>query len=270
MARSIALTMPYVTVLVSASGEPKASTGSPTTTWSELPNCTGGRPLLSSLSTAMSDSGSVPTNWAAALLASLNTTVAVPLSPLITWSLVTTYPSLDTMKPEPRLVPLPVPTRTVTTLGSTFLTAPASESGGRCAAPAVVPLPPAPRIGCPPVPTPPRWAKKYPSVPPSPPASSAVTIATRKTRPRPRRIGTAVTGSGAGTPSPTALVRITTAAGEAGSRHGSCSASDHQTSWRPEPSVTIGTPHFVTYQDYTLPPVVPRPVRHPGEPTGPA
>src|SRR5256714_10097188 len=38
------------------------------------------------------------------------------------------------MKPEPRLVPLPVPTRTVTTLGSTFLTAAASESGGRCAA----------------------------------------------------------------------------------------------------------------------------------------
>src|SRR5438874_2338857 len=202
MARSIALTMPYVTVLVSASGEPKASTGSPTTTWSELPNCTGGRPLLSSLSTAMSDSGSVPTNWAAALLASLNTTVAVPLSPLITWSLVTTYPSLDTMKPEPRLVPLPVPTRTVTTLGSTFLTAPASESGGRCAAPAVVPLPPAPRLGCPPVPTPTRSAKKDPSVPRTTPADSAVTIATEMTGRSPLRLRTTVPASRAVTPSP--------------------------------------------------------------------
>src|SRR6266571_568286 len=157
------------------------------------------------------------------------------------------------MNPEPRLVPLLVPTLMVTTLGSTFLTAPASESGGRCAAGA--------GLAPPPVPTTPRWAKTYPSVPPSPPASSAVTIATRNTRPSPRRAGTAVTGSGSGPASPDPGVGwTTTAAGDAGSRHGSCSASDHQTSWRrrqPEPSVTIGTPHFVMYQDCTLPQVPP-------------
>jgi hypothetical protein len=153
MVRSSALTMPYVTVLTSASGEPKASTGSPTAIWSELPNCTGERPGLATLITAMSDSGSRPTRVAAAVEPSLNATESVSSAFSTTWSLVMTYPSAETTKPDP-MAPA---TRTVTTLGLTALATPASDSGARWAAagascwgaPRVVPAPP----------TPPRTAK---------------------------------------------------------------------------------------------------------------
>ena len=54
--------MPEVTVLARASGEPKASTGSPTAIASESPNShRHAGPALATLITAMSDSGSLPT-----------------------------------------------------------------------------------------------------------------------------------------------------------------------------------------------------------------
>ena len=67
-----------------------ASTGSPTAIESESPNVTAGSPDFAILSTAMSDSGSVPTSLAGAVLASLNVIVAFPSMPSITWSLVIT------------------------------------------------------------------------------------------------------------------------------------------------------------------------------------
>ena len=88
--RSTALTMPAVTVLASASGEPNASTGSPTAIASESPSSTGCRPVLSTLITAMSDSGSLPTTSALAVLPSLNITDALPEVSPTTWSLVIT------------------------------------------------------------------------------------------------------------------------------------------------------------------------------------
>src|SRR5215218_9145249 len=126
MVRSMALTMPDVTVLTRASGEPNASTGSPTAISSELPNFTAGSPDFCTLMTAMSDSGSRPTSFAAAVEPSLNDTdIASPLLPSTTWSLVITYPSAETTKPDP-IAPV---TRTVTTLGVTALATPASDSG---------------------------------------------------------------------------------------------------------------------------------------------
>jgi hypothetical protein len=83
--------MPYVTVFDSASGEPIASTGSPTCTASESPNCIGTRLAgWSILSTATSDSGTVPTIRAAVEVASLKVTVAPWAEPATTWSFVMT------------------------------------------------------------------------------------------------------------------------------------------------------------------------------------
>src|SRR4029453_14472104 len=130
MVRSRALTMPYVTVLTRANGEPNASTGSPTAIWSELPNSTGGTLGLATLSTAMSDSGSRPTRVAADVVPSLNATERVVAAPPAPWALVITYPSGETTKPEP-MAPV---TRTVTTLGVTRLATPAKDSGARWAA----------------------------------------------------------------------------------------------------------------------------------------
>jgi hypothetical protein len=147
-----------VTVFDSASGAPTASTGSPTWIVSESANSTGGRPVWSIFRTATSDSVSVPTSRAGAVRPSEKVTVieAPPLGPPTTWSLVSTYPSPDTMKPEPRLPELPARARIVTTLGRTFLTTPASDSGARLAASGGLP----PRLEPPPsgVPPPPRSA----------------------------------------------------------------------------------------------------------------
>src|SRR5689334_2423590 len=138
------------------------------------------------------------------------------------------------MKPEPRLNPLSLPTLTVTTLGSTRLATPASESGGRTAADAGVPLPAAPStVPCPRLP---RLAKTKPNAPPRPPASSAVIAATTNTRPSPRRgaVDGSASGSRGGPDDPTEG-RITTADGESGSRHGSASASFHHGDRAPLP-----------------------------------
>ena len=52
--------------------------------------------------------------------------------PCTTWSLVTTYPLLETMKPEPIAdVPRSLSTRMVTTLGITAFATPASDVGAR-------------------------------------------------------------------------------------------------------------------------------------------
>src|SRR4051812_22731454 len=162
--------MPAVTGVTRASGEPNASTGSPTAIESELPKVTGMRPPLATLITAMSDSGSRPTTLARAVEPSLNETVIVLSAPSTTWSLVITYPSAETTKPEP-IAPV---TRTVTTLGSTFLTMPACESGARLAAAAAW-VGGAPSAAPPVPPAPPRTARPYPRGPPRPPASRAVT-----------------------------------------------------------------------------------------------
>src|ERR1044071_3760136 len=138
------------------------------------------------------------------------------------------------MKPEPRLNPLSLPTLTVTTLGSTRLATPASESGGRTAAEAGAPFRAAP--GAVPCPRLPRRAKTKPTAPPRPPASSAVIAATTKTRPSPRRgaVDGSARGSSGGREEPTEG-RITTADGESGSRHGSARASFHHGERAPLP-----------------------------------
>src|SRR4051812_5428137 len=119
--------MPAVTVFSRPSGEPRASTGSPPAIASELPIATGVSPDRATLITATSDSGSRPTSVALAVEPSLNDTDMVSLPVATTWSLVITYPSAETTKPEP-IAPV---TCTVTTLGSTFFATPASESGAR-------------------------------------------------------------------------------------------------------------------------------------------
>src|SRR5262245_38040047 len=125
----------------------------------------------------------------------------------------------------------------VTTLGSTFCTTPASVSGGRWASAGTVPLPVLPNVvGAPP----PYSANTYPSVPPSAPASSAVTTDTRNTNPRPRRGTRSGTSPSLGGPAP-AGAGTTTVACAAGSRHGSDSASDHQGEDAPDrPSGGVG------------------------------
>ena len=58
--RNMALMMPAVTVASNPNGDPMATDQSPTSTPSELPICTGVKPVFSILSTAISVSLSVP------------------------------------------------------------------------------------------------------------------------------------------------------------------------------------------------------------------
>jgi hypothetical protein len=91
--RSRALTIPLVTVPARPRGEPMATTGSPTTTSSELPRLAVTRPGFSTLRTAMSLAGSRPTMRAADPLPSKNTArisaPSMPSAPETTWLLVT-------------------------------------------------------------------------------------------------------------------------------------------------------------------------------------
>src|SRR2546428_336879 len=83
------------------------------------------------------------------------------------------------MNPEPRLNPFPLRTRIVTTLGRTFFTTPASESGARCVSgPAPGPEPPSTRGA-----TPLRLAETHPPAPPPAPPSSAAPADRRAGRP---------------------------------------------------------------------------------------
>ena len=69
-----ALTMPVVTVPRRPSGAPMATTGSPTTTLSELPSWTARRPLTLTFRTARSYESSRPTSWAWTWVPSWKTT----------------------------------------------------------------------------------------------------------------------------------------------------------------------------------------------------
>lgn len=89
--RLSAETMPVVTVPVSPSGAPIATTGSPTRTESESPSASGTSPSTSTLMTARSYSAVRPTIVAVASRPSENVTTSAPPSasaPATTWLLV--------------------------------------------------------------------------------------------------------------------------------------------------------------------------------------
>ncbi len=91
--RSRALTMPLVTVPARPSGEPMATTGSPTTTEPSVASDAATSPGFSTLMTAMSLAGSRPTMRASEPLPSENTArisaPSTPSAPETTWLLVT-------------------------------------------------------------------------------------------------------------------------------------------------------------------------------------
>ncbi len=86
----MALTMPDVTVPLSPSGLPTATTSSPTESASESPKVVGFNPVASILTTARSDVGSVPTIFALKSLPSCVVTVREPpcAASVTTWLLV--------------------------------------------------------------------------------------------------------------------------------------------------------------------------------------
>src|SRR3954468_16941849 len=169
--RLSAETMPAVTVPVRPSGEPTASTASPTRTADEAPRVAAGSPVLSTLMTARSSSWSVPTMRAAAVDPSLNTTDTVPPSAALatTWLLVRTYPSDRSTTPDPVSDP-PLPRTLIdTTEGSTLAAMPAKDRG----------LLPEVDTGEPAIVKPPSadvllsWSRATPTPTPAPPKTSA-------------------------------------------------------------------------------------------------
>lgn len=117
--RLSAETMPLVTVPVRPSGEPIATTVSPTLTPSELPRVAAFRPdAFSSLISARSFLLSVPTTLAVYDFPSLVDTL-IEVAPEMTWLLVTISPPLVMITPEPVDVPLLSVALTSTTLGLT-------------------------------------------------------------------------------------------------------------------------------------------------------
>src|SRR5919202_3760640 len=111
--RSSALTMPVVTVSSRPNGLPIATTPSPTSTVLESANVSGcsAERGASTLMTATSVDGSVPTTFALAVLPSENVTV-IEVAPSTTCWLVTMWPSPSITKPEPSAVdswPEPLP-----------------------------------------------------------------------------------------------------------------------------------------------------------------
>jgi hypothetical protein len=88
MKRSLALTMPVVTVCSSPNGLPIAITGSPTSSRSESPNGIAGNPRPSIFSRARSVLESLPTSraWCSAWSARRTTIASAPRT---TWKLVT-------------------------------------------------------------------------------------------------------------------------------------------------------------------------------------
>ena len=98
--RALALTMPAVTVLFSPKGLPTAITHSPTLIFSESPTGRVGRFLPSILMSARSVALSVPMMRAENSRLSLSVTVSSS-APSTTWLLVTMYPSLLMITPEP-------------------------------------------------------------------------------------------------------------------------------------------------------------------------
>ena len=100
MERALAETIPAVTVLLSPSGLPTASTHSPTFRSSLLAIAIVGRFLPSTLMRARSVVLSVPTMRAENSRLSLSVTVSSS-APSTMWLLVTIYPSGEMMTPEP-------------------------------------------------------------------------------------------------------------------------------------------------------------------------
>jgi hypothetical protein len=86
--RPLAEMMPAVTVWPTPKGFPTASTTSPTRTRSESPSVSTGRSFASTLRTARSDGGSLPTSLAGKVRRSANSTV-ICSAPSTTWWLVT-------------------------------------------------------------------------------------------------------------------------------------------------------------------------------------
>jgi hypothetical protein len=99
--RCTAETTPVVTVWARPKGFPMAMTVSPMRRSSERPGATKGmRSFVSTLRTARSEEGSVPTTRAPSSRPSRSCTrKRAPRS--ITWLLVRTYPSGETITPEP-------------------------------------------------------------------------------------------------------------------------------------------------------------------------
>ncbi len=127
MLRLRALTMPSVTVPASPSGAPIAIARSPTFRSSEFANSAGCRPVASTLMTARSETGSVPTTVAASSRPSwvVTRTSGDDTAPsrVMTWLLVRMWPSSSSTTPEP--VPAPESERTemVTTDGDALTAA---------------------------------------------------------------------------------------------------------------------------------------------------
>ena len=98
--RDFALTMPAVTVELSWNGLPTARTHSPTCNLSESPNFTMGSFSASIFSKAMSVDASLPMRVASNERLSLSVT-SILSAWLITWLLVTMYPSSEMITPDP-------------------------------------------------------------------------------------------------------------------------------------------------------------------------
>ena len=117
-------TMPSVTVPLRPSGEPIAIAVSPTLSLLESPKSAGMRPLGSTLITARSDSGSVPTRLALRTEPSevWTSRLASELAPssVTTWVLVRMCPWLSRTTPEPVPARPPADAEMVTTDGEAF------------------------------------------------------------------------------------------------------------------------------------------------------
>ncbi|CAM5355100.1 hypothetical protein SBADM41S_10432 [Streptomyces badius] len=124
--RSSAETIPLVTVPVSPSGEPIATTCSPTLTLEESPSAAVFSPLaFRSLMSARSLSGSVPTTSAVYVLP-VERVTWICCAPEMTWLLVTISPSSVITTPEPVDLPADEAAPISTIAGETASATPAT------------------------------------------------------------------------------------------------------------------------------------------------
>ena len=130
--RFLALTMPSVTVPDSPSGEPIASTGSPTTTLSELPSGSAGRFLaFTSQHRDVIARGLAERPSPTVERPLLKVTSTSPWASATTWLFVTMTPVSSMTNPEPVACPFEVSTLICTTLGSTRAATPGMLPAGR-------------------------------------------------------------------------------------------------------------------------------------------
>ena len=177
--RSTALTMPEVTVPDSPSGDPTASTCSPTRTPAELPSVSARNAAPSSTrNTARSFSGSAPTTSAANRRPSgpVTNTVAEPASRM--WLLVSTCRWSSMRNPVPEALPARTDTTPCRTWSATATRSPGVRAGL------------GPGRGSEGVATPPGSPAYQPASPPTPaetPTTSNPAISNRGTTPRESR-----------------------------------------------------------------------------------